>query len=269
MDFSNHSDSFRKAWNLLSYFKFPDSRGMKKEEIEEIPENIVAYFPLVGGALGFSFYCLAWLLERIMHEKIFSSILSAVIITLVIEVLTLGKDLAALMSFLKSVAKRLPPEETLSIIEEKETVNNGVSELVLLFSLFLLKIICIGILIYSNHASWLIVMLTFPYLIQGLMAICGDSESGGSLLPSDQNTVKTAWITAAAISFLACLKSIPAAALALVFSWLFYDIFRKYWLGKFKGITGKTVGLAGIILEYILMLAGAILLRSEPIAKLL
>ena len=100
---------FKKAWNLLSFFKLPETAGEKKEEIDEIPDNIVVYFPAVGAAIGFSAYCVAWFLERIMDGKIFAAMLSAVIITLTLEILTLGKDLSTLMNFLKEDDSSPPP----------------------------------------------------------------------------------------------------------------------------------------------------------------
>jgi cobalamin synthase len=263
MDLSNSYELFKKAWNLLSFFKLPETDGEKKEEIDEIPDNIVVYFPAVGAAIGFSAYCVAWFLERIMDGKIFAAMLSAVIITLTLEILTLGKDLSTLMNFLKATAKKLPPDEALALIEEKDTVNSGISELVLLFSLFILKIICIGILIYSQKASWLIVILTLSYLVQGLLAISRSSNLEAPLLPSEQDTAKSAWIIAAIISLIAGIEYIPAVVLALIISWFSFDGFQKYWLSRFRTITGKSVGLGGIILEYLLLVGGTILLARQ------
>lgn len=265
MDLSNSYDSFRKAWNLLSFFKFPETGNEKREGMEDIPDNIIIYFPAVGAAIGFAAYCSSWLLDRLMDGKIFSAMLSAVIITLALEILTLGKDLAILMNFLKVMAKNAQAEEAFSIIEDKENPIYGISDLVLLFSLFLMKIICIGILIYSGNALWLVVMLTLPYLIQGLVAVAPSSIIEGSILPSDRDTVKNAWIVAGIICIVAGAgqQFIPAVLLALILSWFFLDRFQRFWISRFKTITGKTVGLAGIMLEYILLIAGTILLAKQ------
>ncbi len=263
MDFSSNYDSFRKAWNLLSFFKFPDTADARKDEMDEVPENIIAYFPLVGAFIGFMSYCGAWLLERLMDGKVFSAMLSAVIITMALEILTLGKDLATLMNFLKTCAKNMDAEAAVAAMEEKDDLRGGISELVLLFSLFLLKMICIGILIYSGNALWLVVMLSLPYLIQGLVATAPSSVVERAILPSDKETAKTAWIVAAVACIVAGHAFIPAVLLALVVSWFFLDRFMRYWTARFRTVTGKTVGLAGIMLEYILLVLGTILLAKQ------
>lgn len=264
MDFSSlNYDSFKKAWNLLSYFKFPEMSKDKRNINDDIPENVIVYFPLVGAFIGFAAYCLSWLLERIMVSKPFTAIFSAVLITLALEILTLGKDLATLMNFIKTFAKKLDSEDSLAIIEEKEPLNCGISDLVLLFSLFLVKIISIGILIYSGYALWLVVMLSLAYLIQGLVAGAPSSVVETSILPNNEEITKRAWIASALVCLIAGYSFIPAVLLALIITWFFHDRFMKYWTLKYRTVTGKTVGLAGILLEYIILIIGTILLVRQ------
>ncbi|HPO90324.1 MAG TPA: hypothetical protein PLJ44_04365, partial [Victivallales bacterium] len=149
------------------------------------------------------------------------------------------------------------------MIEEKEgSAACGISDLVLLFSLFLVKIICIGILIYTGNSLWLVVMMSLAYLIQGLVAGAPASIVESSILPANSDVMRNAWIITFIVCLVAGIAFIPAVILAFIISWLFYDRFMKYWAKKFRIITGKTVGLVGILLEYILLVLGTILLAK-------
>jgi cobalamin synthase len=128
-------------------------------------------------------------------------------------------------------------------------------------SVFILKIICVALLVYYERSSWLIVTMAVSYAVVAKMATARDLRTSQPFFEIEEGRAeKLAWLIAGVISFIVGWSYSPAVIIALILAYFISGKFKDYCEIKFGGVTGKIVGVAGASAETLILLAGVILL---------
>lgn len=255
--------SFFRAWDMLIDIPLPRLAAIEEfSKGEEESFRTLASFPIVGAVIGCASYCIIWLLMRFMSLSSASAI-SAILIVIGLEFITFGKNLTSLVSFLEAGIQKRSGKEMLIAIEEESYLSKSSIGFMFFVTIFLLRIICVGFLIYYGRASWVIITLILAYTVQSKIAVGKDIRTSRPLFETEEKAESLSWLIAGIISLVEGWSFFPAVLLALGLAYLFAVQFRMYCERKLGGVTGKIVGLAGTAAETLLFLAGVILLCHD------
>jgi len=257
MDLRLWTYSFSDAWNALSNFPFP----MKLEEPEEdesADERFLACFPLVGAMWGLGGAMVAWLIATLMPLSLASAALSAIIIVVSWEFLSAGGNVSGLAGYLSDVLGR----RGIRAEGSGGSLDFDVSGMTLFISLYLLKIVCVGAVVYNGRYSWLVVALALGGLIRSRLA--ADDSSGKALIPVEEpeTAAKTTWFAAAAIVVVAGFHYLPAALLALLLAWGTVAVLARTARSEPGETPDATIDALGAAADMVFLVAGAALLSG-------
>ncbi len=249
------------AWNLLLEIPFPNI-GLWNEDEEPKGDSIriLACFPIVGALLGYAAYCLIWILSRFQSLTSVAAV-SAILIVIGLEIVTLGKNFNALVSFFEAKMQGLAELELVAAVEKEPAFCKTPIGLMFFLSVFILKIACVALLVYYERTTWLIVTMAISYAVIAKMATSRDLRTSQPLFETEEGRAeKLAWLFAGIISFIVGWSYSPGVLIVLILAYCLSGKFKGHCEMKFGGVTGKIVGMAGAAAETLILLAGVILL---------
>ncbi|MFA6568836.1 MAG: adenosylcobinamide-GDP ribazoletransferase [Victivallales bacterium] len=249
------------AWNLLLEIPFPNI-GLWYEDETPTGDSLrtLACFPLVGALLGYAAYCIIWILSRFQSLTSVAAV-SAILIVIGLEVMTLGKNFNALVSFFEARIQGLGELELVAAVEKEPSFCKTALGLMFFLSVFILKIACVALLVYYERTTWLIVTMAVSYAVIAKMATARDLRTSQPFFETEEGRAeKLAWLFAGAISFIVGWSYSPAVIIVLVLAYFFSGKFKGHCEMQFGGVTGKIIGTAGAAAETLILLAGVILL---------
>ncbi|MFA6290558.1 MAG: adenosylcobinamide-GDP ribazoletransferase [Victivallales bacterium] len=249
------------AWNLLLEIPFPNI-GLWNEDEEPEGDSIrtLACFPIVGALIGYAAYCIIWILSRFQSLTAAAAV-SAILIVIGIEMMTLGKSFNALVAFFEAKIEGLRELELVAAVEKEPSFCKTPLGLMFFLSVFILKIACVSLLVYYERTSWLIVTMAVSYAVIAKMATSRDLRTSQPFFETEEvRAEKLAWLFAGAISFIVGWSYSPAVIIVLVLAYFLSGKFKIHCENEFGGVTGKFVGMTGAAAETLVLLAGVILL---------
>lgn len=249
------------AWNLLLEIPFPNI-GLWYEDDEPKGDSLrtLACFPIVGALLGYAAYCIIWILSR-FQSLTSAAAVSAILIVIGIEMVTLGKNFNAMVSFFEARIQGLRELELVAAVEKEPSLCKTAIGLMFFLSVFILKIACVSLLIYYERTTWLIVTMAISYAVVAKMATARDLRTSQPFFEAEEERAeKLAWLFAGVISFIVGWSYSPAVIIVLVLAYILSGKFKDYCEIKFGGVTAKIVGMTGAAAETLILLSGMILL---------
>ena len=249
------------AWNLLLEIPFPNI-GLWYEDEEPKGDSLrtLACFPIIGALLGYAAYCIIWILSR-FQSLTSAAAVSAILIVVGLEIVTLGKNFNALVSFLEAKLEGVGNIELIAAVEKEPASCKTTLGLMLFLSIFILKIACVALLVYYERTTWLIVTMAVSYAVIAKMATSRDLRTSQPLFETeDGRAEKLAWLFAGIISFIVGWSYSPAVIIILLLAYFLSGKLKNHCEMQFGGVTGKFVGMAGAAAETLILLAGVILL---------
>lgn len=249
------------AWNLLLEIPFPNI-GSWQEDEEPKGDSLrtLACFPIVGALLGYAAYCIIWILSK-FQSLTSAAVVSAILIVIGLEIVTLGKNFNSLISFFDAKMQGLGELELVAAVEKEPSLCKTTLGMMFFLSVFILKIACVALLVYYERTTWLIVTMAVSYAVVAKMATSQDLRTSQPFFETEEGRdEKLAWLFAGIISFIVGWSYFPAVIIVLLLAYFLSGKFQKYCKVKFGGVTGKIIGMTGSAAEVIILLAGVILL---------
>lgn len=253
--------SLVSAWNLLLEIPFPNI-GLWSDGEDPKGDSIrtLACFPIVGALLGYAAYCIIWILGRFQSPTSVAA-LSAIFIVIGLEILTLGKNFNALVSFFEAKTQGLGGLELVAAVEKEPALCKTTLGQMFFLSAFILKIACVSLLIYYERTSWIIVTMAVSYAVIAKMATAHDLRTSQPFFETEKGRAeKLAWLFAGIIAFIVGWSYSPGVIIVLLMSYFLTGKFKDYCEMKFGGVTGKIIGMTGAAAEMLILLAGVVLL---------
>ena len=140
-------------------------------------------------------------------------------------------------------------------------VNNNENNYMLFYifsAVFMIRILCLGILIYYNYFGWIVVATVLTYAVQGYLAAENRDSSTEILISADRKSLVIVWVIAAifcilfgAIYFSTMISAYIIAVLLAVKAKSFYK--------KSNSLSGANIGFTGKYTEIIILLLGLLL----------
>lgn len=253
---------FFQAWEILVNLPIPESVKSKLIDDEDLEEDIdqptiLLACPIVGAIIGLCIYLSGILLVNALG-KLAGALLFGLIIEIFLEIITSGRGLASTVFVIESLLHSATFEESLNQIDDEWENSRNTTGILALIILFLLRVFCLGSLVYGGRLSWIIVTLTLSCTVQGNLATESDLETGESFIDIEgENSIyKILWLITAAILFVVGYTYLLAALIALVISWMLAYHMHSYCRENLGGISTKIITFTGYGAETIILLIG-------------
>ncbi|NPV59671.1 MAG: adenosylcobinamide-GDP ribazoletransferase [Actinobacteria bacterium] len=246
------------AFRFLTALPLP--RGGKKGDLSAS----VAFFPLVGAALGGALVFVDWACGHAFPRV--SHFLSAALVLAVYAVFTGGLHHDGLMDVADAFWGRRSREERLRIMKDARAGALGVTALALFLLVELAAVYALPARVSASpgRLRWA-ALLAFPVLGRWTMSyLCvrfpyAREEGTGAAVITGARTASLAAASAIALAALAgCfvfVVRIPVLIAALaVFALAFSELVGSYFKRALGGVTGDCVGAAGMLCEALVLL---------------
>lgn len=256
---------FSATWDMLVSVRLPEPlrgrpKGAVDEEQLEVPELARPLFPIVGAGLGLCAFLPAWALLRVPGNPA-AALVCGIALPAMLELMTRGRNLASFASFLE--AKWHGATTGQSIANAPDT---GFSEakspsgMILILSVYLLKAVCIGILVSCSHPSWFIVAFAGARAIQAHLAGLPAPSGGSPLIETPDRFGNHHWFLAAGAMLIGGIGQFAASLIALAVCWILAKVFERICLSQLGCATSRAILVAGGAAECALLFLGVLLL---------
>ncbi|MCP4176864.1 MAG: hypothetical protein GY756_03785 [bacterium] len=249
---------FVKAWNLFFEIPFPVSNKLNSKISSIITENedtVLYAVPIVGLAVGLIAYVFILIIYG-LFGSLLSAILCSIIIMLICEILSYGRDTNNLVHALANKSFAASRKNA----EEQQNLKEGNYLFIYIFiAIFLLRIVCLGFIIYNYNFSWIIIITTLSLSTQGYLAI----DSSDSLINVfDKNSIIVMWVIAAVICVVFGWYFFAAAAIAYILTILIAIQLKRY-LSNSNNLFGENIGVSGKYIEILVLIIGLIAITQH------
>lgn len=184
------------AWDVFFTRRLPSFLYGKKGEIDTIdgkPAKALMLLPLVGGLVGLFLAVPIWIVG-LFGRAVAAALLGGIIVPLIVEILTNGRDGKALSLFLEARRKGKSVEEALTPAKTTKTgdIAGATPSFLLKFSLYLFRMLMFGILAYFNAAFWYIVIFACSFYMRAELSSLNEPGGfgKGTFLPFPYETRK-------------------------------------------------------------------------------
>ena len=259
---------FAAAWDVFFTVKLPAFFHSGMEEWETIDGKgalTVPMLPAAGAAAGFILF-LPLTFICILGRPVAAGILGATIAPLIIELLSGGKDLRSLAIFLEKRRKGMDVEEALTPPEKNDSTNHSASYTLIVFTMYVLRMIFFGVLAYFNASFWFIVVFAGSFYLRAELCLVNIPGEFGrkSLLSVPEGMKKYHIYTALILCLLAgFLRDIPFTLIGFLVAMLAAFLAKGACLESVSGINKFAVRVFGYASEFVLLFTG-VLLYAKP-----
>ncbi len=233
-----------------------------KADPDQEDKQLLACFPLVGALVGIIMYTIAWAVAFFFPVSSAAAVLGAIILSLISESISTGGNISTLTSFICARQNKLTGADMVYSLEQGNAHSNA-TDLMFFLSLYLLKLFCIGLLIYHARTSWLIIVFTMSYLIRSQMATWNNLRTSQPLIEAEDeiDSVRAPWTLAIVIIVIAGISYLPAVLIITIIAYFIIKYFKKITDKELGGVNGLIIGTAGTAAELIFLIAGIAMLR--------
>ena len=259
---------FAAAWDIFFTVKLPGFFHSGTDEWETMEERnalTVPMLPVAGAAAGFIIF-LPLTLICVLGRPLAAGILGATIAPLIMELLSSGKDLRSLAVFLEKRRKGLDVEDSLTPPGKNDSAANSASYTIIVFTLYVLRMIFFGVLAYFNASFWFIVVFAGSFYIRAELCLLNiPGEFGRKSLLSVPDEMKKYHIYSALILCILAgfLRDIPFTLIGFLVAMLAAFLAKGACLESVSGINKFAVRVFGYASEFALLFTG-ILLYAKP-----
>jgi cobalamin synthase len=212
--------SLVEAWEMLTDIPVP---GGIEFDTDSDPDRTVACFPLVGAIVGFGAYLTAALCSLLIVSDVLAAAVATIAITLAAEIVSGNGEISLLAAVLNLRMKGVPISE-LRDHPDTRIVFDGTLSLMIFISLYLIKLICVGLLVFHSESSWFIAVFALGYLFRAKLAVSERTRFSRPIIEVDDPSLVSnlCWLTAGGSVLLGGLTSFPAPLLILIISYLLF-----------------------------------------------
>ena len=234
-----------------------------KADPDQEAKQLLACFPLVGATVGIVMYTIAWVVTFFFPVSAAAAVIGSIMLALISESISIGGNISTLTSFIRARQNKLFGTAIVSSMEQGYSQSNA-TDLMFFLSLYLLKLFCIGLLIYHARTSWLIIVFTMSYLIRSQMATWNDLRTSQPLIEAEDeiDSVRAPWTLAIVIIVIAGMSYLPAVLIITIIAYFIIKYFKKITDRELGGVNGLIIGTAGAAAELIFLIAGIAMLRQ-------
>ena len=253
------------AWDVFFTRKLPSFLYGEKGEVETIdgkPAQALMLLPLVGGLVGFFLGLPIWLVG-LSGRPVAAALLGGVVIPLIVELLTNGRDGKALSLFLEARRKGKTVEEALT--PEKTTKTGDIAGatpgFLLKFSLYFIRMLMFGILAYFQAWFWYIVIFCCSFFLRAELSTLSEPGAFGksTFLPFPYETRKYHIYIALVISVLAGLfREIPFTLIGFGITALLTWLAKGVCLDTISGINKFAIRVFAYGIEIVMLFLGVL-----------
>jgi cobalamin synthase len=257
----NWLQSLIEAWEMLTVIPLPKKLDL---ELETDPERTVACFPLVGAVIGFGAYLLASLCFLLITSDILAAAIATILITLGAELVSENGEVSLLASVLNMKLQGVPIS-TFKELPDTRITFDGSTSLLIFISIYLLKLICVGLLIFHFESSWLIASFALGYLLRAKLAVETQRDNSQAIIDVDdpKHVINICWFTAGAAVLVGGIASFPAPLLILILAYLLFMGFDKLLERNEMEINEKLIDIYGAAADlFFLLLITSFMARS-------
>jgi len=215
--------SLVEAWDMLTNIPTP---GGLEFDSDADPDKTVACFPLVGALIGFIAFLIASLCSLLIVSDILAAAAATIAISLGAELVSGNGEVSLLAAVINLKMKGVPLSE-LKEAPDTGIVFDGAVSMLIFISIYLLKLICVGLLVFHGLSSWFIAVFALGYLTRAKLALNPRTRNSRPLVEVDdpKQTLNLCWLTTAGAVLIGGLTSFPAPLLILIIS---YFLFMGY-----------------------------------------
>lgn len=255
--------AFAVAWHWLVDLPLPKSRLLAEREFgEEHGHLVLAAFPVVGAVLGVAAWSLVWVLDRFLTPSAVAAV-AAPIIVVGLEWLVQGRNFATLATVCAVLGRKREPNGESAATPALPPLQSPMG-MIMFMGMFMLRVLAMAVLIRWGLASWLIVTFALAAQVHGRLATLPDLHRSQALLPAvPELAAEYSWTAAFVVTLVAGLSYFPAVFLAWLVAWGCARYAAQFCERRFGGITEELAGAAACAAEFVLLLAGMLLLVRD------
>ena len=256
---------FASAWELFFTVPLPAFLRREAEDWEEEGEDqslLVPLLPLAGAAAGLILY-IPLTLICVLGRPLAAGILGATIAPLIMEILAGGKDLRSLALFLERRRKGMDVEEALTPPAKNAAPP---AQSLLLFTMYILRMILFGVLAYFNASFWFLVVFSGSFYVRAelcLLNIPGEFGKRSLLSVPDGMKKYHIYVTLAVCILAGLITDIPFTLIGFLIVLLAAFLAKGACLESVSGINKFAVRVFAYASEYIFLFTG-VLLYAKP-----
>ena len=233
---------FINAWNLFFEILLPTSN------LKPSNSSIFYAIPFIGLILGVIASIFSWFICTI-GGSILAAVLCPFVIILFWELLNHAKDTSYLVHYIY--------QKIFSHYDHKNLeINNNENHFMIFYiftAVFILRILCLGILIYFNNLGWIVVVSVLAYAVQAHLA--GDESETNGIIKIEKNSIIIMWIVTIILCLIFGINHLPITILSIIIAVLIAINTKNNYL-KSKTLSGSTIGFTGKYVEIIILLLG-------------
>ncbi|MCF7791039.1 MAG: hypothetical protein K9M56_03475 [Victivallales bacterium] len=243
---------FVKAWNLFFDIQLPENRsyysGFEDEDI-----TLLCFIPIVGLIIGLIIYLIGWG-SYFLAGTLVSTIISPILILILLEFLTHCRDSSNLVNFLSSKFeswRNVQPHDS-------SDKHNEFMFYYIFAGVFILRVFCIGALVYYHEFEWLVIVYILTFSVEGYMATdCEFSPDREHLIHGGTKASLKIMLVAFILCTLFGIEYFGMTLFAFSISAIIgYNL--KHHLLKKNLLNGVNIGIIGKSMEILLLLLGLI-----------
>ncbi len=233
---------FTNAWNLFFEILLPTPN---------FKTNTLSMFyaiPFIGLVLGIIASVFSWFII-VIGGNILAAVLCPFVIVLFWELLNHAKDTSYLVHYIYQRIFNHYDQESLEI-------NNNENHFMVFYifsAVFILRIICLGIIIYFNNLGWIIIVTVLAYAIQAHMA--GNEPETKGTIKVEKNSINIMWIITVILCLIFGINHLPITVLAIIITILIAINAKSNYL-KSNTLSEPVIGFTGKYIEIIVLLLG-------------
>jgi hypothetical protein len=136
--------------------------------------------------------------------------------------------------------------------------------LLIFISVYLLKLVCVGLLVFHSESSWLIASFALGYLLRAKLAVEPKRDSQAIIDVDDpKHVINLCWLTTGCAVLVGGIASFPAPLLILILAYLLFMGIDKLLERSGVEVNEKLVDIYGAVADlFFLLLIASLMARS-------
>jgi cobalamin synthase len=243
------------AWEMLYDVKLPSLLTDRAEDSEADSSLVVINFPVAGAIVGLAAYILALILTSFPGNPA-AAIIVSVAVTIFLELLTSGRNLALVMSFTESLFNGRGFDRAWMELDDNIRAPRSPVGVLSFILVFLYRVFCFGLLVNSHSAFWFVTALTAGCAAQAHLSTSVSMNSDEPFLGLKTRLKYMHWVVAAVIMLVIGWSNPGASACAVILTIAGACAAKAWFESKFGGVNGQIITFSGAIAELAVLLLG-------------
>ena len=257
---------FTAAWKFFVRFPLPaflsgDGERSEYPPVDGHPALLRPLMPLIGFMLGFFAAVPLWILHLLPSGRLSAGIFGMAVIPLVLEIAGSWNGLTSLSDFLDQRRQGASVEDALSASESPIDVPRGGISMILMMTLYFLRMVFCGIL-GMCAPFWLMVALTGAWLVRAQLSAMETADGRSALYEVPRGLRKHHWYFAAGAMVVAGFLHPFGILLGFSVSWALACLAGNICRDSISGVNDRAVQVFGYASELVLLFLGILFYAS-------